>query len=169
MATRILLLLLRFMDKKLFIFKRKNAVLWAMNAYLDIGSKNYKFIFDDILMRSFLGACTCDCQTYMSCDIFCSTISACRPVNTMPEGPLYKAAKDGDVKASVAVIRVNGHLQAKQSHIHPHTHTLAHAESLTHSQTHSPTLTHPNSVTYTEIHSQTHTHSYTHTHTHTRE
>ena len=52
-------MLLRFMDKTPFyvrlIFKRKNAVLWAMNAYLDIGSENDKFIFDDILMRSFLG------------------------------------------------------------------------------------------------------------------
>ena len=44
------------MDKKLFILKRKNAVLWAMNAYLDIGSNNDKFIFEDILMQSFLDA-----------------------------------------------------------------------------------------------------------------
>ena len=67
MASRILLLLPRFINKTPFciclIFERKNAVLWAMNAYLDIGSKNDKFIFDDILMRSFWGAWTCDCQT----------------------------------------------------------------------------------------------------------
>ena len=121
-----------------------------MNADLDIGSKNDKLIFDDILMASFLGAWMCDCQTYISLVSNILFDGMCVQVNKMPT--LWKAARKGDVKASVAVIRVTGHMQAKHSYIHPHHH--AHTHSLTH--------THSHTYTYTYTHVFIHTHSLTH-------
>ena len=112
-------------------------------------------------MRSFLGAWTCNRQTYMPlvCNIFFPTISACRPNNIMSKGPLFEAAEKGDVKASIAVIRVTGHMQAKPAHSPTGTHTHPHSMALTHRSTYTPSRT--------LIHSLTHTHSYKyHTHTH---
>ena len=59
------------MNQKLF-FYWFHAVLSPMNAQHDIGLKNHKIVFDEMLGRSFVGAWTCDRQSYMSltCVIF---------------------------------------------------------------------------------------------------
>ena len=59
------------MNQKLF-FYWFHAVLSPSNAQLNIGAKNHKIVFDEMLGRSFVGAWTCDRQSYMSltCVIF---------------------------------------------------------------------------------------------------
>ena len=50
MAAQILRLLVRFMNQKLFFCWF--AVLSPMNFSLDIGSRNHKIVFDEMLVRS---------------------------------------------------------------------------------------------------------------------
>ena len=69
MASRILLLFCNLWIKSFFAsvyFWKKECGALGDECLSRHRFKEWQFIFDDILMRSFWGAWTCDCQTYMS-------------------------------------------------------------------------------------------------------
>ena len=59
-------------------------------------------IYDKILIHPFCGAWTCKCQPSRLSSVYFFPHDICVKVNKMPEGPVFKAATNGDVEASVS-------------------------------------------------------------------
>ena len=99
------------MNKQLFFYVF-HTVLLSVIVKISIDSTVYTYFFDEILVRSFLGACTSDRQRYLS--LTCNGLfdDICVQANKMSEkeGLLNKAAKNGDIEASIAAIRASEQL-----------------------------------------------------------